>query len=213
MLKPVKLFSLETLKNKTNKKTNIAEWRLLCPLCESLEGSSHWGGCLAPLSSRMPCFVTPKHQVYTWDLRPLCYLCTALAGFLEGEPSSHPVGPVVTSVSTGDLRVGELVKAELMEEEGQGTRTEAPFPSILPQIPVNKTQMYGRQAAGSHTYNFKFKKPCAVLGSSCSPAWQPHKDHVIVQAITRQFTVHTFLNGSANSSLLTGREGEQLHLG
>lgn len=50
-------------------------------------------------------------------------------------------------------------------------------------------------------------------GLQLSLVWQPHKDHVIVQAITRRFTVHTSLNGSANSSLLTGREGEQLHLG
>lgn len=119
----------------------------------------------------------------------------------------------MTSVSTGDLRVGELATAELMEEEGQGTRTEAHFPPSCPRSLSTRLRCIGDEPAGSHTYNFKFKKPCAVLGSSCSPEWQPHKDHVIVQAITLQFTVHTFLNGSANSSLLTGREGEQLHLG
>lgn len=48
----------------------------------------------------------------------------------------------MTSVSTGDLTVGELVEADVMEKEGQRTGTEALFPFVLPQISINKTQMY-----------------------------------------------------------------------
>lgn len=60
----------------------------------------------------------------------------------------------------------------------------------------------------SHTYNFELKKQCSVYWFfACLRSGRLIKIILQYKPLCKEFTIYTFLNASANSSLLTSREG------
>lgn len=163
-----------------------------------------WGPTfsLSPISGSRcgPAIPGPAWDPCSWSLHPPCFSATAgrsshrcplrvRESATLGQLPVSSSGPCCPARGRGGMPLGRAPSVPLQPllppgaggRSGRGPGTTAS--TSCRGLPPTRLRWIGDGCAKSHTYNFKLKKPRAVYGSAGGSAPQPHKDHIIVQAI------------------------------